>query len=345
MAPKTYVTLEEITSQTIAWGDAFDVVHDLSGKIKKLNLKEYRQILFIGCGSTYYLSLAAATLFQSMTGCICKALPSSELMLFPESVFTDGKLLLIAISRSGATSETLHVVNDFKKSNRGDVIILTTENNSPLFQLGDISIAINKGREKSVAQTRSFSSMYLASTYLAFLFGASIDFFTLKTDFIKTGKRLISTYQDFAKEIGQDQNISQVFFLGSGNCYGLVNEVSLKLKEMSQTVTEGFHFLEFRHGPISMVDARTLVIGLISHKSRNFEKEVLNEAKNFGAKTLTVGESDLDVIFSSGLPEEGRGVLYLPILQMIAYYRAVAFGKNPDSPRQIMSVVKLALEG
>jgi glucosamine--fructose-6-phosphate aminotransferase (isomerizing) len=342
MTHEGFVTYDEIITQTTAWMAAIRIVKDNTGQIKELDLKSYRQVLFIGCGSTYYLSLAAAPLFQSLTSVVARALPSSELLLFPESVYADGRVLLIAISRSGTTSETLRAVESFKAGYDGDVIVITNHSDSPLSKLGDIRLAINKGQERSVAQTRSFSSMLVAVTAMSALLGCH-DFGSYQDILENSGKQLIENYQRWAEEYGRNHHISQVFFLGSGMRYGLASEVSLKLKEMSQTVTEPFHFLEFRHGPISMVDKHTLVIGMMSETAFDQEMEVIKDVQRLGVKTITIGEKDSDIEFRSGLPENTKGVLYLPVLQLFAYYRAVGFGKNPDKPRHLTAVVKLDL--
>ena len=84
MTHQSYVTYDEIITQTQAWMEAVRVVSGDAEKIEKLDLKSYRQAIFIGCGSTYYLSLSAASIFQSMTGVPARAFPSSELLFFPE---------------------------------------------------------------------------------------------------------------------------------------------------------------------------------------------------------------------------------------------------------------------
>jgi len=337
-----YFTYDEIVTQTDAWIEAIDIVYRKTLALKKLDFNSYQHTLFIGCGSTYYLSMAAASLFQVMTGNLAIALPSSEL-LFQENGFHRKKILLVAISRSGTTSETLQVVKDFKKRKLGDVIVITNYCESPLSQLGDISISINKGQERSVAQTRSFASMFVAITALSFILSSERELGDYTDLFSKTGNSLIEEYNHLAKLLGEDHSINQVYYLGSGPRYGLANELSLKLKEMSQTVTEAYHFFEFRHGPISMVDEKTLMIGLMSEKAFEQEKAVLDDAAKFGAKIIMIGEKDTDIIFNSGLPENLRHVFYLPVLQLFAYYRSLSFGKNPDHPRNLTAVVELEM--
>ena len=343
MTREDFVTFDEIITQTAAWTAAVRVVDDNAGRIKELDLNSYRQVLCIGCGSTYYLSLSAAALFQSLTGAVARALPSSELLLFPESAYVDGKTLLIALSRSGTTSETVRAVERFRVDHDGHVIVITNHGDSPLANLGDIVCAIPEGRETSVAQTRSFASMLVAATALSALPEAH-DFGAYGDILADRGNRLLHDFRSWAQEHGRDPGINQVFFLGSGMRYGLASELSLKLKEMSQTVTEPFHFMEFRHGPISMVDTHTLVVGMVSEHAFDREMEVIGDIRSLGGNTVTIGEKGTDIQFGSGLPEHATGVLYLPVLQLFAYYRAVGSGKNPDKPCHLTAVVELDLD-
>ena len=90
-----------------------------------------------------------------------------------------------------------------------------------------------------------------------------------------------------------------------------------------------------------MVGPSALVIGLLSDANRAHENTVLSEMRALGAKTLSLGESGTDVAFCSEIPEAARNVLYLPVLQLMAYYRAMAKDLNPDQPTNLDAVVKL----
>ena len=68
---------------------------------------------------------------------------------------------------------------------------------------------------------------------------------------------------------------------------------------------------------------------------------VLDDVRKFGGKVLTIGESKTDIEFKSGLPENVQNVLFLPVLQLFAYFRSVVSGKNPDVPRNLAAVVNL----
>ena len=101
-----YATYTEIKSQTDAWAQALDVVRATSLP----DAEKYEQVIFTGCGSTYYLSLAAAALYQELTGGAARAVPGGELLLNSQTILTNQKSLLVAISRSGTTTETVKAV-------------------------------------------------------------------------------------------------------------------------------------------------------------------------------------------------------------------------------------------
>jgi glucosamine--fructose-6-phosphate aminotransferase (isomerizing) len=348
MQNKNTATYNEISTQTEAWSQGIE--NTLASSIPEG--KEYDQVLFTGCGSTYYLSLAAASLYQELTGRFARAVPGGELLLNSQTVLSDSskisnkKTLLVAVSRSGTTTETVKAVEKFKSEKRGDVIVISNYDET-LSKLGDISIVIPKGQEVSVAQTRSFASMYVAATVLCARMAKRDDLVNKMSRLPSAGQQLIRNYEGVSQVIGEDLNFDRFYFLGSGIRYGLACEVNLKMKEMTLTHSEPFQFLEFRHGPMSMVNKCAIVIGMVSESNFKHEIAVLNEMKALGGKTVALAESepgkisDVDILFASQVPEQVRGVLYLPVLQLMAYYRSMAKGLNPDRPTNLTAVVKL----
>src|SRR5687767_8006109 len=87
----------------------------------------------------------------------------------------------------------------------------------------------------------------------------------------EAGRRIIRDFESSAREIGGDFGCDRFYFLGSGIRYGLACETNLKMKEMTLTHSEPFHFLEFRHGPMSMVNSNAVVIGLLSESNFGYE--------------------------------------------------------------------------
>jgi glucosamine--fructose-6-phosphate aminotransferase (isomerizing) len=341
-------TYREIISQTSAWEGALTAVGKQGVALRDLwEREEYSQVVFCGCGSTYYLSLAAAALWQEFMDIPARGVPAGELFLYPKVTYgpaATGKTLLVAVSRSGTTTETIVATERFKAEGRGNVVVITNYGGTPLAEAGDVTIELPEGQEDSVAQTRSFASMYVAATALIMMLSGRDDLLEAMSSLPSSGKTLLDNFAPLARALGENLDLDRFYFLGSGPRYGLACEVNLKMKEMTLTHSEPFHFFEFRHGPMSMVAASTALVGILSEEQREREVAVLHEMKALGGNIFILAEDGADVCFKSGLPEAIRNVLYLPVLQLMAYYRAVTQGLNPDRPTNLTAVVELNLE-
>jgi glutamine---fructose-6-phosphate transaminase (isomerizing) len=340
-------TLTEITTQPEAWADALRAFRALDRTLNKSWASLCPQcVLFAGCGSTYYLSQTAAFLFQGLTGVPACACPSSEIVLFgPQVVPSPGRTLLVTVSRSGTTTETLVAVDRFRQLGGQAVWAITCYPDSPLARTADLVLPAEAAQEQSIAQTRSFASMLVLAQALAATV-AGEDISALAT-LPELGQKLLETGAPMTQEVGGRAALDRFFFLGSGPQYGLASEAMLKMKEMSLSHSEAFHFLEFRHGPMSMVNGQALVVGLLSPEAKAHERHVLDEMAALGGHILALAplpEADGDpagMTLPAHLPAWARLVLYLPLLQLIAYHRAIAKGLDPDHPRHLEAVVSL----
>ena len=337
-------TREEIYSQPESWKAAYEVIITNKKAIQEtLLFHDQQQVLFTGCGSTYHLACTAAAIFQEMTGLEAKGIPASELWLSPKSSYiSNGLILLIAISRSGETTETLQACKAFTANNRGSLITFACYPQSTLTQLGSLNLVFPSGMEKSIAQTRAFTTLLLGVVGLCAIGSNQLEILDQMTAISTVGRNLLKKFYSIAETNGKNLGIDQIYFLGSGPRYGLACELALKMKEMSLTHSEAFHFLEFRHGPKAIVNRKTLMVGLVSEHNFGHEFKVLEEIKELGAQVLTIGEKGTDISFNSGLEEVIRNILYLPIGQMMAYERSIAKGLDPDHPNNLDSVVKLS---
>lgn len=336
-------TREEIFSQPESWERAIEVLKEQVESIEEYsNLDEYRQVIFTGCGSTYYLSRAAATQFQAMTGHPARGLPASELWLSPKANYIwNAPTLLVAISRSGETSETLQACEVFRAHCLGKIITLVCNPGSNLATLGDMNLIFPSGMEQSIAQTRAFSTLFLGAIGMCAIWAPGKYNFNRMKSVSQAGRQLINQYHPMATQLGQNIDFDRIYFLGSGERFGLACELSLKMKEMCLTHSESFHFMEFRHGPKAMVNRNTLVVGLVSESNADYDLAVLADVEKLGAKTISIGEQKMDVSFNSGLEEVYRNVLYLPFGQMMAFERAIVKGLDPDYPTNLDAVVKI----
>ena len=161
-------TLREIMSQPEVWSHAIDAFAAKRSSVSSLlNAADFDQIIVTGCGSTYYLALTASRLLRR-AGVDALVCPASELLLYPDAICPAGRrYLLLTVSRSGTTTETVRAQQIFKSVSGGAVVTVTCDSSSPLAQEADLAIAINEAQEESVAQTRSFSSMAVVLQLLA----------------------------------------------------------------------------------------------------------------------------------------------------------------------------------
>lgn len=349
MAQKGANTRQEILEQSAAWHAALAEARRRADAVRTFwQGGGFLDVVLVGCGSTHYLALALAPFVQSLLPVrSARVAPASELLLFPEAVVPrDGKPVLVAISRSGRTTETVQAVRAFRERGAGPVWAFTCYEDSPLAQESDLALVVPEAKEQSVVQTRSFTSLLLlAQTCMWMLARGEPPMEALPS----LGESLLTEHREAVAKLGEDLTLERFFFLGSGPQYGLACEAALKMKEMTLSHAEAFHFMEFRHGPMSLVDGATLVVGLLSETARDYEVEVLREMRDLGARTLVLAEepgkgslpADHHVFFRSGLPEPLRAVLYLPLLQWMAFCRALRKGLDPDTPKHLSAVVVL----
>lgn len=343
-------TWREILSQSQTWQStlaAFSGAQDALGAF--LRPSRWDEILVAGCGSTHYLAQTAAMILSQRTGTRAHALPASELWLYP-AVLPSKPTMLVAVSRSGTTTETLRAVDRFRENNGGPVLVVTCYPESTLAKLGDFVLAAPDAQEVSVAQTRSFTSMLVLVQALAATLANDAGLLQ-RLDRLPLSLRDNEVrWQELPRRLGEDANTEQLFFLGGGPFYGLANEAMLKTKEVSLSKAEAYHPMEFRHGPMSMVDEHALVVGFVSDTGQAEDLQVLSEMQGLGARVLAFVEDvsavsgwkpDHLVELHSGLTEWERGPLLLPFVQRMACHRAQSKGLNPDQPHNLTAVVEL----
>jgi glutamine---fructose-6-phosphate transaminase (isomerizing) len=340
-------TYREIMSQGETWEATLKAFEEQAGKVSGLLGKSFSQTLFTGCGSTYYLSWAAAANWQSLTQRRARGVPASEIWLQPDTLLTSEQTLLVAVSRSGETTETLRALDVFRQRGGRDVLAVSVYGERDFIRQAEYSLVTRGAEEESVAQTRSFTSMYLLTQAAAALAASRADQLESLRQVAQHFAALVRGYEPLARDLAQDSRLERFIFLGSGANYGLACEAMLKMKEMSLSPSEAFHFMEFRHGPKSVAAPGTLIVGLVGDTAQDEERKVLEEMRDLGATVLAVADSpskiraDHVVALNSGLNEQARSVLLLPILQLLAFYRAYEKGLNPDRPTNLDAVVRL----
>lgn len=345
-------SLAEILSQPQFWGRCFEGL-EREGSLTHIRqpFRSASQWLFIGCGSSYYVALAAAAAWSRITGIRARAIPASELLLFPDLVLADSEdLAAVVISRSGSTSEAVQAARLLEREKNIRVLAVTGTPDQPLEQIATATLPLLPCDEKSTVMTRSFTTMLLGLQYLA---ACQADDSSLRQSLGRlsslTQPAMDSLHPRVRDFVGARQFADYVC-LGQGPFFGLACETALKITEMSVSYAQSFHTLEFRHGPKSIVGPETLIIFLLSEQGYDAECDVLQEIKGLGATTLAVANradkrardaSDLLVEFDLDLPEVARLAPYAFAGQLTGLYTGLRRGLDPDHPRNLSRVVVL----
>ncbi|KGA99042.1 glucosamine--fructose-6-phosphate aminotransferase [Alkalihalobacillus alcalophilus ATCC 27647 = CGMCC 1.3604] len=324
--------------------DTYEIIN--KQKFKKESVDMH---YFIGCGTSFYLAISAAKYFQSVTGQFASAVPASEIFLNPDVYFTENKTYkVVVISRSGTTSEAVAALKFINKKTNTSSFAVTCFEESPLAELADEVIALEHINEKSVVMTQSFTNMlYALQLYTTKLMDAKEDWTELKEIPRLVGDLLLM--QDSVKRFAAELTYRRFIYLGASYYNGLAKEVTLKLKEMTQTECESYSNLEFRHGPISIVDDRTVVVVMSQKQTEDLDQDLVKDIQRLGGKVLALGpysetfEADYTLTIGQEISDRNRLVLYVPLLQYLAYYRALRLGYDPDKPKNLSQVVELNL--
>ncbi len=344
-------SLDEILSQPQCWSATLEdlqqkkTLHSVAKRFARAT-----EWVFIGCGSSYYVALSAAATMGRLTGLRSRALPTSEVLLYPDVVPSGtGNCVPVLISRSGLTSEVVAAAELLK--GRGiPTLAITCATGQPLEEFASETILLARADEKSTVMTRSFSSMLLTLQALAAVMVGDSGFLDSLSLMAQDVAPLLPTLPEKLRTFVSGHDFDDYVYLGQGPFYGLACEGALKVTEMSVSYAQSFHTLEFRHGPKSIVGPETLLVFLLSESGYQPECEALREMKSLGATTLAVtnradgivrGASDLVVELQLDVPEYARLAPYLFVGQLLGLHTGLKKGLNPDSPRNLSRVVLL----
>jgi glucosamine--fructose-6-phosphate aminotransferase (isomerizing) len=343
-------TYREIFNQPTAWRATIDRAAGAMESLQQVwQADSLQPIVVTGCGSPYYLAQSLAIVLRQLTGVAAVAVPASNIWLFPELHLPSNASLLICISRSGETTETIRAAQTFRQHTGGEVLTITCYPDTPLAAVSSATLVLSEAQEISLTQTQSFTSMLIAAQQIAYAF---IDHNTSGIQSLPdVCEQLLNDTHDRVRGLGSDLGYERFFFLGDAALYGIASEAMLKMKEMTLSYSEAYHTLEFRHGPMAMVNDRTLLVGLVSEEARDQQAKVLSEMQDMGADVLAITSQALpdsavtyQIVLDTDLETHQHLVLYLPPLQLLACYRAVAKGLNPDTPSNLNAFVRLDID-
>jgi glutamine---fructose-6-phosphate transaminase (isomerizing) len=322
-------TEQTILEQFPYWRDALEL------DLEQASLAPDVAVVVIGCGTSYYLAQTIAANMNA-NGLEAMAVPGGEWNLRREQFVPNGKRVqLLALSRSGETTETVAAASSSLK--RGERVIgITCEANSSLTRACTVCVYAPTHPLEDIVMTTSASLMLLVGLALG-------------------GSRITAAQVDLAQALLERSRSkfdslvagrTHFVYLGGGALYGIANEGALKLMEMSLSFSQAYHPLEYRHGPISLVDERSLAVILYQTDPLE-ESKLARELQSKGAKVIGVGGPgnlalDLTLDLASSGDDLGlRGLIALPALQWLGERVAQSKGLDTRAPRHLTKVVVL----
>ena len=319
------------------------------------DLRGYNKIVIVACGSAMHAGLIGKVLIEEYGDIPVEVEIASEFRY--KKNFIDIHTLVIAISQSGETADTLEAVKLAKRKGADTLGIINVEESSIAREVDDV-IYTRAGTEIAVATTKGYTSQIEILSKIAYILATNNNCKNYKNDirnFMTDLKELPITmeevlnneeeYIEIAKDIYKHNDI---FFIGRGIDYAVAMEGSLKLKEISYIHSEAYPAGELKHGTISLIEDGTPVIGIvtdesISDKTISNMKEVKARGANVIYLTTNVLSKDGD-FYSKKIEVPKVNPLLQPIvnilpLQLISYHVARLNKKDIDKPRNLAKSV------
>lgn len=323
-------------------------------KLTKETLKHLNRIQIIACGTSLHAAMIGKYIIESFCGIAVDVEASSE-YIYRKTV-TDAHTLVIGVSQSGETADTLTAIKQ-AKAKGSHVLIITNRPDSAMAREADSLIPVSAGIEVSVAATKSYVAQ-LVSFYLLAMYMAEIKdsmdksvLTSLKADLTQLPQKieqLLSHKEQIQQCAKKYANTKDFIYIARGINYPTALEGALKLKEISYINATGYPAGELKHGPIAMLDESMPVLSILM-KGSVYEKLLSNseEAKARNARMIALTNSKdekLKDLFECIVEVPDVQELLSPIiaiipLQLIAYYIAEYLGKDVDQPRNLAKSV------
>ena len=352
-----HFTLKEIHEQPEAIKKTISPRLDASGQINleifdKIKPKAIKRIEIIGCGTAYHAGLYGKKLLENLANIPVEAIVASEYRY--QKNFTDKHTLVIAVSQSGETADTLGALKKAKQAG-AQTLAITNVVGSSITRLADAVIYTWAGPEIGVCSTKAYTTQLAIFALLALDLAErrqqiSADFYQLAIDNLMNLPAKLTQilenqtiYSKIAKAIAHQ---TSAFYIGRGMDAYLAMEGALKLKEISYIHTEAFPAGELKHGTIALIAPKTPVI-VVATEPALFDKIKSNieELKARGAQIILISKSaelaklaDFTIVIPTVDLVESALVAALP-MQLLAYYTADALGQDVDKPRNLAKSV------
>lgn len=323
-------------------------------KLDRETLKNLNRIQIIACGTSLHAAMIGKYVIENFCGIAVDVEASSE-YIYRKTV-TDSHTLVIGVSQSGETADTLTAIKQ-AKAKGSHVLIITNRPDSAMAREADSLIPVNAGIEVSVAATKSYIaqlvSFYLLALYMAEVKG-SLDkslLLSIKAELMQIPQKIetiLANKDEIQKCARLYSSTKDFIYIARGINYPTALEGALKLKEISYINATGYSAGELKHGPIAMLDETMPVLSILMQGSV-YEKLLSNseEAKARNARMIALTNSKdekLDELFDFIIRVPEVQELLSPIiamvpLQLIAYYIAEFLGKDVDQPRNLAKSV------
>ena len=351
--------LKEIFEQPQAVKETFEKrVHngkvDFSDVLNYEDIKNINKIYIVACGTAYHAGLQGQFALQKIAKLDSATDIASEFRY--SDPFIDEKTMVIFVSQSGETSDTLAALKE-AKAKGALTIAVTNVVGSTISREAHKTIYTMAGPEIAVASTKAYTTQvtifYLLALYMAELRKViSKEKYEEYLSEIKNMPEKIQNILDNCEKIKTAaeyfKDRTNGFFIGRGLDYKVAVEASLKIKEVSYVHTEAFASGELKHGTIALIEEGTPVVVIATQKNL-IDKSVSNikEVKARGAYIITVGFDDEESLKNVsdnfiGIPECNdmfSGFLSIVPLQLLAYYTSDAKGIDVDKPRNLAKSV------
>ncbi|MBD7913932.1 glutamine--fructose-6-phosphate transaminase (isomerizing) [Clostridium sp. Sa3CUN1] len=322
--------------------------------ITKEELESFDRVFIVACGTAYHAGLVGKTIIEKLAKIPVEVDIASEFR-YRDPLITD-KSLLIVVSQSGETADTLAVLRDAKRIG-AKVLAITNVVGSSASREAHHVLYTWAGPEIAVASTKAYETqliaMYILGIYLGEVKGtiSNEDAEALKEELMNLPEKvneILVKKEDLQKFASKNYMDKDLFFLGRGLDYAVALEGSLKLKEISYIHSEAYAGGELKHGPIALIEQGTPVIALLT-EDRLKDKMISNirEVVTRGARVLAIaneGDEDAkevcdDVVYIPRTHSLLTPVLSVVPLQLISYYMAKQKGCDVDKPRNLAKSV------
>lgn len=311
------------------------------------DLTKYDEIHIVACGSAMYAGIIGKTLLEEKANIKCYVECASEYRY--KKVFYDRNTLVILISQSGETADTIAAMRKAHEENI-DTLAIVNVKTSTIARESKQQLFIEAGPEIAVATTKAYIlqvAMMSILSYKASLTKGLVEGIDIADEITKLPRLLREilerrdTYLNVAKMIYEHENI---FFIGRKIDYSICLEGSLKLKEVSYIHSEAYQAGELKHGTISLINKGTPVIAIATDEDiKNKTVSNIEEVKSRGAFMIVVTNSECTnydmKITVPKISDFFQTILVVPTLQLIAYEVAKLRGCDIDKPKNLAKSV------